>query len=234
MAGQSLWIAVGLIGFWTRMMIVTVSGQEVPSDNNFCNICGEGNTIQFPTGVVDFTYDGEYRKNNCRTWQQIVNNNNFAIPDAFCRTQMLEYTHKVCRCTRPDGSAVEWVAPTPAPTNSSAALALTTLAPTRGAEQGIGAPTELPLEWDVAAPSSSSSPAPMGVIPTVVVSIGTTVMPNGGSVLSVDAPTLSPTSKKKPEVDRPDETSGLPQFRSVNRRIVIVLIFVESLLPFFI
>jgi hypothetical protein len=232
MAGQSLWIAVGLIGFWTRM-IVTVSGQEVPSDN-FCNICGDGNTIQFPTGVVDFTYDGEYRKNNCRTWQQIVNNNNFAIPDVFCRTQLLEYTHKVCRCTRPDGSAVEWVAPTPAPTNSSAALALTTLAPTRGAEQGIGAPTELPLEWDVAAPSSSSSPAPMGVIPTVVVSIGTTVMPNGGSVLSVDAPTLSPTSKKKPEVDRPDETSGLPQFRSVNRRIVIVLIFVESLLPFFI
>jgi hypothetical protein len=222
MAGQSLWIAVGLIGFWTRM-IVTVSGQEVPSDNNFCNICGDGNTIQFPTGVVDFTYDGEYRKNNCRTWQQIVNNNNFAIPDAFCRTQMLEYTHKVCRCTRPDGSAVEWVAPTPAPTNSSAAQALT-LSPTRGAEQGIGAPTELPLEWDVAAPSSFSSPAPMGVIPTVIVSISTTVMPNGGSVLSVDAPTLSPTSKTKPEVDRPDETSGLPQFCSVYRRIVIVFI----------
>jgi hypothetical protein len=70
-----------------------------------CNICGQGNSIQFPTGIVEFTYQGKFRKNNCQTWQDLVKNPN-VISDSFCRNEMLQYTVEVCRCTTPSGALV--------------------------------------------------------------------------------------------------------------------------------
>jgi hypothetical protein len=220
MAGESLSMAICFV-FWT--MIVLVSGQQ----SNICNICGDGNSIQYPTGVVDFTYEGVYRKNNCVTWQKIITNNDFAIPDQFCRTEMLRYTYQVCRCTRPDGSAVEWVAPTPAPSTS----APVSMVPTRGSEIGIGAPTEIPLEWDrSAAASSSTTPTPTGVIPTF--SIGATESSDDKPSSVFDAPSLSPTTATKTvdnqEVESTSGQSPLP--RSDCYRIAIFCIFVVSLL----
>ena len=81
-----------------------------------CNICGDGNSIQFPQGVVSFVYQGVMRKNNCKTWQDIVKNPN-TISDSFCRNEMLTYTVDVCRCTTPSGAllAAIFVSPTASP-----------------------------------------------------------------------------------------------------------------------
>jgi len=61
---------------------------------DYCNICGQGNFIGFGTGIVEFEYEGEKRKNNCQTWQDIVMNP-VAISDDFCRNEMLMYTLEV-------------------------------------------------------------------------------------------------------------------------------------------
>jgi hypothetical protein len=82
-----------------------------------CNICGdEGNTIQFPTGVVEFMYKGAKWKNNCETLQDIVKNP-VAISDSFCRNELLAYTVDICRCTDPKGELVRtyYEAPTVSP-----------------------------------------------------------------------------------------------------------------------
>lgn len=88
-----------------------------------CNICGDGNTIQYPQGSVEFIYNGEKRKNNCQTWQKIVENP-VTISDDFCRNELLQYTHFICRCTDPFGNAVVWIPPTEAPTSGPPSVAL--------------------------------------------------------------------------------------------------------------
>lgn len=70
-----------------------------------CNICGDGNSIQYPQGVVEFMYQGAKRKNSCQTWQKIVTNP-VAISDEFCRKEMLAYTVETCICTTPEGVLV--------------------------------------------------------------------------------------------------------------------------------
>lgn len=57
---------------------------------NDCNICGDGNFIGYPQGVVTITYKGENQTNNCQTWQNIVANP-VAISDYFCRNEMIYY-----------------------------------------------------------------------------------------------------------------------------------------------
>jgi hypothetical protein len=81
-----------------------------------CNICGDGNTIQFPTGVVEFMYKGAKWKNNCEKLQDIVKNP-VAVSDSFCRNELLEYTVDICRCTDPKGELVRtyYEAPTVSP-----------------------------------------------------------------------------------------------------------------------
>jgi hypothetical protein len=59
-----------------------------------CNICGDGNFIGFPTGIVSVTYEGQERINNCQTWQGIVKNP-VAISDDFCRNEMIYFTADV-------------------------------------------------------------------------------------------------------------------------------------------
>lgn len=83
---------------WTRRT------QEASS----CNICGEGNSIQYPIGIVEFEYEGERFKNNCQTLQKMVENRNIlGISKEYCQ-ELLQYTHRVCRCSTADGQAVEW------------------------------------------------------------------------------------------------------------------------------
>jgi hypothetical protein len=80
-----------------------------------CNICGDGNSIQYPQGVVQFEYEGQHLKNSCSDWQNIVKNPN-TISDAFCRNEMLQYTKEPCLCTTPGGellSDLDTSAPTP-------------------------------------------------------------------------------------------------------------------------
>jgi len=36
--------------------IFAAAGEDGNAKENYCNICGEGNSIQFPTGVVEFMY----------------------------------------------------------------------------------------------------------------------------------------------------------------------------------
>jgi hypothetical protein len=84
-----------------------------------CNICGDGNSIQYSVGVVEFIYQGKSVKNSCKNWQDVVKNVN-AISDEFCRNEMLQYTKDVCRCTTPDGDLLSDISPpTVAPTPSS-------------------------------------------------------------------------------------------------------------------
>ena len=59
-----------------------------------CNICGDGNYIGFPTGVVTITYNGVVLKNNCQTWSEIVKNP-VAISDEYCRNELLNHTVEV-------------------------------------------------------------------------------------------------------------------------------------------
>jgi hypothetical protein len=109
-----------------------------------CNICGEGNSIQAPTGVVEFVYQGQARKNNCQTWQNIVKNPN-AISDEFCRNEMLQYTVVVCSCTAPDGTLVAdtFMPPTTAPANTT--MNPTTSQPRQGTVIGTTtAPSQAP------------------------------------------------------------------------------------------
>jgi len=65
-----------------------------PASAQDCNICGDDNFIGYPIGIVSFTYEGEERKNNCQTWQDIVKNP-VAISDDFCRNEMIYYTAEV-------------------------------------------------------------------------------------------------------------------------------------------
>lgn len=164
-----------------------------------CNICGEGNTIQYPQGVVEFMYQGQPRKNNCQTWQQIVNNP-VAISTDFCVNEMLQYTHFVCRCTTPNGQAVEWIPPTMAPSTSAPATAYpTTAVPTTGTTGGMGAPTELPREW---ATPSLATPFPIVAIPTV-------------SLVVTEAPALPTISSE--EVASDQEVTSAPTNESPQR-----------------
>jgi hypothetical protein len=75
------------------------------STDYYCNICGDNNSIQFPTGVVEFEYQNETYRNNCQTWQDIVINP-IAILDEFCRNVLFNHTVEICRCTTPDGELV--------------------------------------------------------------------------------------------------------------------------------
>jgi hypothetical protein len=70
-----------------------------------CNICGENNTIQFPTGVLVIEYKNETLRNNCNTWQKTANNP-VAISDSFCRNELYRKAVEVCRCATPDGEFV--------------------------------------------------------------------------------------------------------------------------------
>ena len=87
-----------------------------PVAQDYCNICGQGNSIGFPTGIVSFEYEGEQQTNNCQTWQQIVMNP-VAISDDFCRNEMLAFTLEVCRCYNEDGTFLTDLLsqPTPSP-----------------------------------------------------------------------------------------------------------------------
>ena len=78
-----------------------------------CNICGEGNEIGAPQGVVTITYEGQVQTNNCQTWQSIVSNP-VVISDDFCRNEMPMYTIEPCRCFTADGELVSDLS-TPAP-----------------------------------------------------------------------------------------------------------------------
>jgi len=69
------------------LLLSTASAEE----EDYCNICGQGNLIGFSTGIVSFEYEGVQRTNNCQTWQTIVMNP-VAISDDFCRNEMLVYT----------------------------------------------------------------------------------------------------------------------------------------------
>lgn len=95
-----------------------------------CNICGDGNSIQYPQGVVEFVYQGVKRKNNCQRWQDIVKNPN-AISDEFCRGEMLRYTLDKCRCTDPEGRAVKDYWEFDDTTNTNPTGPSPTLAPTK-------------------------------------------------------------------------------------------------------
>lgn len=176
-----------------------------------CNICGYGNTIQYPQGVVQFVYEGEPLKNNCQTWQRIVDNNPFAISTKFCINEMLQYTHNVCRCTTADGGAVEWTPPTRAPTVAPSSNAPTTVFPTTGTVSDIGAPTELPLEWTTTTLTSSSdvttpSPAAEATIPTVYVADFTNAPIVPVTTSNAEEIPLSPTKEVL------QESSGLRRF----------------------
>lgn len=90
-----------------------------PSQAQNCNICGDGNSIQYPQGVVEFIYGDQKLKNSCERWQEVVQNVN-AISDEFCRTEMLQFTKDVCRCTTPEGDLLSDLSPpTMAPTPTS-------------------------------------------------------------------------------------------------------------------
>jgi hypothetical protein len=107
--------------FFLCVLVMAVLASVAQSQN--CNICGDGNSIQYPQGVVEFVYDGVERKNNCETWQDIVKNP-IAISDDFCRNEMIKYTAVPCRCTTPNGDSVaaSMKPPTksPAPTPATA------------------------------------------------------------------------------------------------------------------
>lgn len=111
-------------------LFTTIIGLVAAQD---CNICGDGNTIQYPQGSVEFEYNGEKRKNNCQHWQKIVKNP-VAISDDFCRNELPKYTYTVCRCTDPDGNSVVWIPPTEAPTAGPPSVAL-------GANEEDGTPS---------------------------------------------------------------------------------------------
>jgi hypothetical protein len=99
--------------FWTRCLVLLIGNvlvimaraQGGNSTDYYCNICGDNNSIQFPTGVVEFEYQNETYRNNCQTWQDIVMNPN-AISDDFCRNVLFNYTVEICRCTTPSGEFV--------------------------------------------------------------------------------------------------------------------------------
>jgi hypothetical protein len=104
---------ISVLAFFIVLLLVA------PSQAQDCNICGDGNSIQFPQGVVEFTYQGTKLKNSCVNWQETVKNVN-AISDEFCRNEMLQYTKDRCRCTTPEGDLLSDLAPpTIAPTPSS-------------------------------------------------------------------------------------------------------------------
>jgi hypothetical protein len=93
-------------------LVLSVNGQD-------CNICGDNNSIQYGTGVVEFMYNGAKWKNSCLELEKTVQNV-IAISDEFCRTELLQYTKDVCRCTTPDGDLLsDLPSPTIAPTPSS-------------------------------------------------------------------------------------------------------------------
>ena len=76
------------------LLSATVTEAEdatVTAAEDYCNICGPGNSIGFATGIVRFEYEGVKLTNNCQTWQNIVMNP-VAISDEFCRDEMLMYT----------------------------------------------------------------------------------------------------------------------------------------------
>ena len=75
-------------------LVVAVSGLE-------CNICGEGNKMMEPKGIVTLiTPDGETRKQNCDYWQK-----NKLVDESFCESgEMLQYTMNPCKCMSPDGT----------------------------------------------------------------------------------------------------------------------------------
>jgi hypothetical protein len=131
--------------FFLCVLVTAVLASVAQSQN--CNICGDGNSIQYPQGVVEFVYDGVERKNNCETWQEIVKNP-VAISDDFCRNEMIKYTAVPCRCTTPNGFAVT-VSPTP-PAKSPAPNPATTV--------GSVAVDSGPSSAAVPAPTSSLSP----------------------------------------------------------------------------
>jgi hypothetical protein len=115
------------------LFLVIVQVLSVHSQD--CNICGEGNSIQYPKGVVEFDYEGQHLKNSCSSWQNIVKNP-VAISDEFCRNEMLQYTKGPCLCTNPDGKLLfdlDNLAPTPT------SVFVGNSAPTKVPNQVVGA-----------------------------------------------------------------------------------------------
>jgi hypothetical protein len=131
------------------VILTAIFSPVVQSQN--CNICGDGNSIQYPQGVVEFVYDGVERKNNCETWQDIVKNP-VAISDDFCRNEMIKYTAVPCRCTTPagDSAAASMKPPTKSP------------APTPATAGGSAVVDSAPSSAAVSAPSSAAVSAPTG------------------------------------------------------------------------
>jgi hypothetical protein len=118
-----------LVTIFLSAFPVAAGSQEVdiaPS-NLPCTVCGYingvPNSVQFPTGVVEFEYKGQNWKNNCNKWEVTVTNPN-AISSDICRSQLILHTYVICRCTTPDGRLLSdfWSPPTisPAPTLSPA------------------------------------------------------------------------------------------------------------------
>ena len=118
-----------------------------------CNICGEGNVIQFATGIIDFEYQGVRRKNNCNHWEHIVKNI-VAISSEFCRYELLQYTAEHCRCTTPTG---EEPVPPPAPLTSSPETQSPTQVPTSSPS---ATPSDVPSTTTSVSPSQQPSDQP--------------------------------------------------------------------------
>lgn len=140
-----------------------------------CNICGQNNSLQFPQGVVSFTYQGEVRKNSCQNWQTIVKNPN-AISDDFCRNELLQYTVNVCRCTTMGGDAVVYAPPIASSPSSSNQ----TLAPSQGSVSAT-APASSPVVKDANGNGSTQV--------VQCLQIGGTANCTGGSKSSASGPT---------------------------------------------
>ena len=153
-----------------------------------CNICGDGNSLQNPQGVVEFVYQGTKVKNYCERWQQVVKNVN-VISDEFCRTEMLQYTMDVCLCTTPEGALLsDLTSPTIAPTPSSAFVLDPTPAPSLPNEIPVDiqstlatlGPSSMPSSPPTQFPSSLPTSGPSS-LPTAIPSILPISIPTSGA-----------------------------------------------------
>ena len=79
------------LAFCPLALLALLLSAATTEAEDYCNICGQGNSIGFATGIVSFEYEGVQLTNNCQTWQTIVMNP-VAISDDFCRDEMLMYT----------------------------------------------------------------------------------------------------------------------------------------------
>lgn len=94
-------VRLTLLLLLTTLTLVAAQDNGTASTSD-CNICGEGNMILSPRGVVEFDYYNETLKNSCQEWQVVVVNPN-AISELFCKNEMIKYTAGPCKCTTQSG-----------------------------------------------------------------------------------------------------------------------------------